>query len=378
MKRLLLFFSLLVPIGSFLCAFASADPPRIEWQRDTLCLIQRDACYGRIVREASRTLLCCFEWRGQIWVKHSEDEGHSWRDAIQVTHYEHGNAANPELLQLLNGTILCFYNERPGDGIHPFQIAFCTSEDSGQSWSHKEVLYTADTVGENGCWEPAAIQLPDGEIQVFFANENPYRSSTEQEITLIRGDPDAKSWKEPERISFRPGHRDGMPVPVMLQDGKGIAVAIEDNGLCGAFKPVILHTSRSVNWNQPSIDGGSVHRWSALKRELAPEVYAGAPYLRQMPSGETLLSFQIQDENRSQRQMTVYVGDSEARNFDSGSFPFDLPGDVPCQWGSLFIKDDRTVTAVGTTLIEGVPGLWSIDGTLVKTPQDRIEQDPEE
>jgi hypothetical protein len=365
-------------LALFRSLFASADPTRIEWQRDTLRLIQENGFYGRIVREASGTLLCCFEWRGQIWIKPSEDEGCSWRDAIQVSHYEHGNAANPELLQLLNGTILCFYNERPGDGIHPFQIAFCASQDGGQSWSHREVLYTADTVGENGCREPAAIQLPEGEIQVFFANENPYRSSAEQEITLIRGDPDAKSWKEPQRISFRPGYRDGMPVPVILQDGKGIAVAIEDNGLCGAFKPVILHTSRSVNWNQPFIDGDSVHRWSALKSAPAADIYAGAPYLRQMPSGETLLSFQIQDENRSQRQMTVYVGDSEARNFDGGSFPFDLPGDVPCQWGSLFVKDERTVTVLATTCIAGVPGLWSIDGTLVKTPKERFEQDSEE
>lgn len=343
-------------------------PCCIEWQRDTLRLIQRDGCYGRIVRLKSGDLLTCFEWRGQIWVRHSGDEGRSWRDAIQVTRYQFGNAANPELLQLQNGSVLCFYNERPGDGIHPYQIAFCSSGDEGQTWSGETVLYTADTVGENGCWEPAAIQLPEGEIQVFFANENPYRSSEEQEITLIRLDPKATTWKEPEQVSFRGHHRDGMPVPLILQDEKGIAVAIEDNGLCGAFKPVILYASRPVNWNQPPIDGASALRWPALKNALAPEVYAGAPYLRQMPSGETLLSFQVQDANRSQRQMTVFVGDNEARNFSQGSFPFDLPGDVPCQWGSLFVKDNRTVTAIGTTRIEGVPGLWSIDGVFLKTP----------
>jgi hypothetical protein len=39
-----------------------------------------------------------------------------------------------------------------------------------------------------------------------------------------------RTWGAAERAGFRAGHRDGMPVPVSLADGSGVAVAIEDNG----------------------------------------------------------------------------------------------------------------------------------------------------
>jgi len=350
---------------------ADTGTAHIEWQPKTLQLIQKHGNYGRIIRLQSTNLLCCFEWQDQVWIKQSIDNGKSWKGKIKVTNYPYGSAANPELLQLLNGTIACFYNNRPTNSIHSFQISYCISRDRGKTWLREKVLYTADTKWKNGCWEPAAIQLTNGEVQVFFANENPYRSSTEQEITLLRADSGLKSWKKPERVSFRAGSRDGMPVPLILSDGKGIVVAIEDNGLNGNFKSVILYTTQKKNWRQPSIDGNSHNRWSALKKALDPPVYAGAPYIRQMPSGETILSIQTTAGNRIKPNMVVYIGDTKARNFTNGSAPFAVPGTVPCLWGSLFIKADHIVTAVGSTQINGVIGLWAVDGILRSVQQNK-------
>ncbi|MBW3624175.1 MAG: hypothetical protein KY468_12275 [Armatimonadetes bacterium] len=34
-------------------------------------------------------------------------------------------------------------------------------------------------------------------------------------------------------------------------------------------------------------------------------------------------------------------------------------------WNALFIKDARTVTAISETVIDGVHGLWALDGRLI-------------
>jgi hypothetical protein len=160
-----------------------------------------------------------------------------------------------------------------------------------------------------------------------------------------------------------------MPVPLLLAGGKGVAVAIEDNGIAGKFKPSIVHTSLEDNWRQPFVSGENAQRWAALKIQLPDSVYAGAPYLRQFPGGETVLSVQsgegrLNESTQRNSQMVVYLGDSEARNFGSKSVPFAVVPEASGLWNSLFIKDETTVTAISGTVVKGVRGLWAIDGRL--------------
>ena len=125
------------------------------------------------------------------------------------------------------------------------------SKDGGKTWTADSLVYRADTHWENGCWEPAQIQLPSGEIQLYFANESPYRSSNEQEISMVRSHDNAMTWSELTTICLRADHRDGMPVPLLLNDGKGIVVAIEDNAAGRKFRPAIISTSMTDNGSQP-------------------------------------------------------------------------------------------------------------------------------
>jgi len=164
-------------------------------------------------------------------------------------------------------------------------------------------------------------------------------------------------------------------VPLVLKDGKGIVVTIEDDGVSGTFKPVIIYTSVAENWRGPFVAGNSTRRWPALRNPLGPAVYAGAPYIVQMPSGSTMLSVQTDEGGRSQPQMAVYIGDTGARNFSDKSVPFQTPPDIPCLWNSLFVKDSDTVTAVSGTTVNGIRGVWSIDGRFVETgsPDARTE-----
>jgi len=249
--------------------------------------------------------------------------------------------------------------------LHPFSIAFGRSDDAGAHWGISTTLYAADSNPENGCWEPTAIQLPSGELQVYFANERPYRDSAEQEITLLRSFDGGESWGEPETVSFRAGFRDGMPSPLLLNDGKGIALAIEDNGFNGNLQPAIVLTSLEDNWHSGSVGGDSPRRWGALNPQIPSGAYAGAPSLRQLPSGPTLLSFQQDDSGDLWKsQMVVCIGDANARNFAHPSHPFPITTGTPQLWNSLFVKNATTVTALSSTTIDGVYGVWSIDGNI--------------
>ncbi len=371
--------TLLIGATTVLCArgqkatIATPKTETIEWQPQTLTLIQEGGLYGRIHRVRNGDLLCVYA-SDRIWVRRSRDEGKSWQKPVEVARWAYGNLANAELLPLRDGSLLCFMNQRPRHPAndqngaatpHPFAITMSRSRDNGQSWGEPATLYSADTNSANGCWEPTAIQLPSGEVQLFFANENPYRSSDEQEITLMRSLDGARTWSAPQTASFRAGSRDGMPTPLVLRHGRGIVVAIEDPGLSGTFKPVIVSTSMKDNWRSGVVDGKSARRWSALQTPLSPQVYAGAPYLQQMPSGQTVLAFQQSDDGDiNHARIVVCVGDQWARNFAGASSPFPTQAGARQLWPSLFVKNKRTVTAICEARINGHFGVWSIDGQL--------------
>ena len=345
----------------------------ICWLPETAVLIQPGAGYGRMARLADDAILCAYSRRAAIYVRRSENDGKTWEPEREAVEYANGHATNAELLVLRNGRILLMYNERPRDGKSPYAVGLCTSDDGGETWKNHRRVYTAGIDRRTGCWEPAAVELPTGEIQLFFANEAPYPASHEQEITRLRSLDRGISWLEPEAVSFRPGHRDGMPVPLLLDGEPGIAIAIEDSGLAGRFKPAIISLSTTVEPSLLPVCANDDRRQSALAEPPPDHVYAGAPYLVQLPSGETVLSIQSTEgqgvpHEHANSRMVVYVGDRTAHHFTSRSVPFQALTDAPGLWNSLFVKDKETVTAISGTTIEGVHGLWAIDGRISVKP----------
>lgn len=359
-KHLFLPFTLAFALSA--CSPLDAQPiTGIVWNTKRAVHIA-DGTYARIIRLKSGALLCCYESRGRSYVKRSTDEGQSWGNAVLVRQLTGSSAANPELLQLRNGRIWLFFNGRPRDGVQKFIIDACWSDDNGATWTPRlKPIFEAGREGKVGCWEPAALQLPSGEIQLFFANELPFPHNDDQEITLLRSRDNGRSWSEPRRVCYRPGHRDGMPVPLRLQSGN-IVFSIEDNGLLpgNILQPAIISSSKA-KWSG-SVGGDSPRRWSAPP--FQPGVYGGAPYLVQLPSGETLLSCQSTEGGRTEPQMTVYIGDKNAANFGWKSVPVELPKNVAGNWNSLFVKNAETVTAVTATTIGGKRGVWAIDGSV--------------
>ena len=187
--------------------------------------------YGRLIELADGRLLACCE-SGGIKISFSSNKGQTWTTPTLIAPNSNDTPnCVPDLIQLSDGTIIVGYNPRPSvpytEDRH-FGIRLRRSTDGGNTWSDEIFVYNADYRFENGCWEPSFLELPSGELQLYFADESPYTTSGEQQISLYRSYDGGLTWTEPQRISFRAGYRDGMPVPVLLSDKRNIVVAIEE------------------------------------------------------------------------------------------------------------------------------------------------------
>ncbi len=352
----------------------------IEWDQSSLVKVAAPengkpyAGYARMIGLDNSSLLCVYESDGKVWQVNSDDKGKTWLSAKVIAERENGiNMAVPDILQLKNGHLLLMYNPRPND-IDPsrrFAIRIKISKDKGETWGNAKEIYTAGYQFENGCWEPAAIQLPDGTVQLYFANEGIYTQSDEQNISMLSSTDNGETWTEsPKIISFRAGKRDGMPAPLLLKGNQRIAVAIEDNGYVN-FKPYIITNTLEENW-ETTVLANSPNRIYAMARPVSEEVYAGAPCLRQLSSGETILSYQGTEgrpgNNLGDAIMKVMVGDSLARNFSGRSEPFYIAAGKTGLWNSISVLKDDTIVALTSTnaYSNGPTEVWMIKGKLTE------------
>lgn len=377
-KQLILIF-----IFPFIYCQAQENQPEqdyvIEWEKNSLVCIANEGAYPRLLRLHNNSLLVVYEnRRGDVVVKKSTDNGTTWSDSVMA--YERfdfvdaatGNSsevniANPEIIQLDNGNILMACNLRPRkDGIYRYSIAIKRSEDNGNSWSDAQILFAAAPRFIDGCWEPSFLLLPDGTIQIYFANEFPYRESDEQEISVISSADNGKTWsKKPLTVSFRKGFRDGMPVAV--HDATHIFVAIEDN-VSGQFKPYIVRGTIENAW-QNYVQANSPDRYSALENPLSDTVYAGAPYLIRTDKGIYVLSYQTTENRTTDWEFsTMEVAVSETPSgFRNPSQPFNVPLSKEAKWNSLADLGNNTIAALTSTNFNSDKiGIWMIKGKIIK------------
>lgn len=356
---------------------ATSTSGKIIWDALTLKKVSESAPgtkydgYARMIQLYDKSLLSVYESDGNIVATKSADLGVTWSAPITVAIKDNNgiNMCVPDIIELKDHTLIACYNGRPFniDPSRKFSIKTKRSTDGGTTWGKELLLFEADYQFENGCWEPSAIQLPSGEIQLFFANEAPYTHSNEQNISLLRSKDNGLSWtRKPETASFRATKRDGMPVAIVLNNNKEIAFAIEDNGT-GDFKPYIIRNLLQENWSK-TVDSASLDRNYALAEKIDKEIYAGAPYLRQLKTGKTILSYQG-TEGRVNKpdfaDMKVVVGNSAAKDFRDKSTPFIIPQDKHCLWNSLCILDDDTIIAVtSTNAYSKNSEIWMIKGRI--------------
>lgn len=352
------------------------DGVRIAWDEGTERKIKESGTYARIIRCADGRFWMAFEdLQGNVVVSYSDD-CHVWSEdrIVFPRKFESGtlvNAANAEIIALDNGILVCGANYRPvSQGVVPYSITVSRSFDNGLTWEPPHVLYEAGTFFKDGCWEPSFLWLPDGTLQLYFANESPYRESDEQEISLLESKDNGDTWSaKPRTVSFRKNHRDGMPVAGIF--GNDIVLVIEDNH-GGDFKPYMVRTSLSDNWNIP-VYGNSPERNKALVDDVPDSIYMGAPYLLKLPSGEAVISYQTNEKRGHDRElscMEVAIGDSCARNFTKRSRPFEVPEHRSGKWNSIMLLNDSTILAISSSDRDGHPAIWIKEGHILRDSFD--------
>jgi hypothetical protein len=351
-----------------------SDQVDIAWDQSTLKQVSAGGGnYARAIQLSNGHLLCVYEGDGGIQSTVSTNLGKTWLAPVKVASSVAGvNMAVPDILEMKDHSLLVSYNPRPHkvnggtDTTKHFAIVTKKSYDEGKTWTDERLIYQASYRFGDGCWEPSQLQLPSGEIQLFYSDESIFTQSNEQNISLFRSYDGGLSWtKKPEIVAFTPGHRDGMPVPVLLKGTSEIVFSIEDNG-GGQFKPSVIRNSIAQNW-QKTVGPGDTERTYAITPRLPETVYAGAPYLRQLHGGQTILSYQStqnRDSNGDLACMQVAVGDNSAKNFQNVSTPFNVPLNKHGLWNSLCVLSDDTIIALTSTDAYGSNAIWMIKGHL--------------
>ncbi len=364
MKNIQIIVALLfsISISSFGQRVTPYQGSRLFWDMNSQKTVFTSGNYGRMIELQDGRLLAVAEALGGIAVTYSSNKGETWSSPrLIASPPEKVFYAVPDVIQLSDGTILVGINPRP---VAPysterrFGIRVVQSTDNGESWSEPMFVFDAQHTFNDGCWEPAFLELPSGEVQCYFANENEYTGNDDQNISMCRSFDKGKTWSDPVTICYRPGSRDGMPVPLLLKDESEIAVIIEDNGWPGRgnFAATTVRNTLQDNWTKGYI--GAVSPFRKMIFETIPPVgiVSAAPYIRKLPWGETVASYQS-NENRNSLDlqhfdMQVLVGDERAQNFKAKSAPFSLGSDKHSIWNSVSVIDTGIVVALGSI---GVP-----------------------
>jgi hypothetical protein len=132
----------------------------------------------------------------------------------------------------------------------------------------------------------------------------------------------------------------------------------------------MVWSSVDAKWNYQSVaTSQNGRRWLATSENI----WGGAPFLIQLPSGETVLSCQDNggrsiSSDWKKNTMLVLVGNSIGRNFTNISYPWpDLPSNEGAYYSSLFLKDNTTLVLVTTrNFSDGHSEIYWKEGQLVR------------
>ena len=254
--------------------------------------------------------------------------------------------ANCDGLVLSNGDILAVASCRANSGYRDLPedagIELKRSTDNGVTWSEPIKIYQ----GVN--WEPFLLELPTGELHCYFTDSSRTGlegHGTDTGTAMVVSTDGGKTWK-PD-FSSSPyyvlrmrwekngivGYNHQMPSVVRLNDNKGLAAAVETNN---SGYHISLCYSDKDKWEYLAADQeGPVDSNNC--------VFSGmGPYLGQLPSGETVLSYE------SSSKYTLKIGDTTARNFGNAYQPFSGG-----YWGSFCIIDSHTLVGTNIKAKEG-------------------------
>ena len=237
--------------------------------------------------------MCAYERGGIAYARFAADPFGMWSGerivakGFVVTNVA-GNVkvalANAEFVQLRSGRIVYGVNLRPAGRryeVSPSAIGVTVSDDAGTTWMPLKVICSAPVLADGvrrGCWEPFFLELPDGTVQMYFADESPYVDGRRkyQEIAVMDS-LDGLVWANRRTASYAPRCRDGMPVAII--EGDQIMMAIESNPPKHHLFPQIVRTSVADPWKTPVGDPSPDRCRPLADAADFRMMKAGAPYL---------------------------------------------------------------------------------------------------
>lgn len=277
--------SILILLLVMMSCSKSVSGTEINWSAPrTVC----SGGYGRMHPLQDGSLMLTYSLSGNSYARISQDGGSTWGSPVLIMEaFDHDGVlvrcSNPEFVQLSAkhpshpGRILFVSNLRPADKkstVHPFAIAISVSDDGGLNWSERQTIYAPPLWDEDvskGAWEPFPMELPNGNIQVYFTDNTPYYSTGDtrgNNISWVESSDGGDSWGEARIVCHTPGGWDGMPVVTTLEDRYYLAVEHKDErGSNIAMEIKVRTTGPDFAWNGESfIVGHSGY-------------YCGAPYI---------------------------------------------------------------------------------------------------
>lgn len=364
MKKIKLLISILMIFIALPAISQDVTPykgSRIFWDLGSYKTIFPTGVYGRLIQLQDGRLMAISLYGG-LGVTYSSNLGKTWTTPVSIFSWPAGYQFGvPELVQLADGTILVGINTVPLEPFsddRKFGIRVIRSTDNGATWSEMIFVYDGKSTKENCCWEPSFLELPSGELQLYFTNEfyNSAMTSKSQRICMSRSFDGGLTWGEPITTSFRDSYKigDGMAIPVLLKDQSEIVYTVEDMGWTGRpkFTTTTIRTTLEDNWSSGPV-GANSHNRSIIFQEAQPiDVVSAAPYLKVLPNGETVASYQGNEHRTLATEqyydMTVVVGDDRARNFKAKSRPLAVASNMHSLINSIAVIDTGVVVAVGS------------------------------
>ncbi len=326
MRRVLVLLSLLANVLFVCCeglpdvgggAAENGTEPVIIWEAPQPVKVGSSKVtggYPRIHRLNDGRLMLSYSADGDACLSFSSDDGKSWgmpkiamrsQDVSNAKGSARLTAAVPDFAQLSKnhpirpGRIIYACNYRPRelkkDGtmgekgwttVAPYDISVSVSDDNGKTWSAPRQIFQSEVWDENikkGCWEPFVLELPDGTVQVYFADETPHYKAggTQKEwmnISVVESRDGGDTWGKARIVAQNSECRVGMPV-VALHKGQ-LLLAVETTDYKGQrLHPIVIRNTVEENWSS-TVGKGSPLRFEPFQTSIASEVnYSGSPYI---------------------------------------------------------------------------------------------------